>query len=217
MSLLTVNEKIRLIREQCGMSQEELARRVGYSDRSSIAKVESGKVAVTVDKIYKYADALGVGTLDLLDLDDDDSIILRQSPDAMLDSLLAYLKDCNLLLVPNNLRRDDDIADFVADIQRLLSQGEQEDETPANRPEDVVAVSPPVRYTWSVRDSMEGIQYQLDDDIVQEGVDILFNTARKMFSKNPDPHFAILLKMLLRLDSEAMRYLTLQVKGILNQ
>lgn len=37
-------KNIRSRRLQLGMSQEELAQKVGYTDRTSIAKIEAGKV-----------------------------------------------------------------------------------------------------------------------------------------------------------------------------
>ena len=39
-----VYENIKKLRIERGLSQEELARRTGYTDRSSIAKIENGSV-----------------------------------------------------------------------------------------------------------------------------------------------------------------------------
>ena len=52
-------EKVRLRREQLGLSQEELAVRMGYKSRSSINKIETGR-PVTQKIIARLADALGV-------------------------------------------------------------------------------------------------------------------------------------------------------------
>ena len=43
-----------------GMSQEELAEKTGYTSRTSIAKIEAGKVNLPADKILKFANALNV-------------------------------------------------------------------------------------------------------------------------------------------------------------
>lgn len=43
-----------------GMSQEELAEKTGYTSRTSIAKIEAGKVNLPADKIVKFANALNV-------------------------------------------------------------------------------------------------------------------------------------------------------------
>ena len=40
------------------MSQQELAEKAGYTDRSSIAKVEAGKVDLTQSKVKAFANAL---------------------------------------------------------------------------------------------------------------------------------------------------------------
>ena len=41
------------------MSQDDLARAMGYKDRSMITKIESGKVDISQKKIISFADALG--------------------------------------------------------------------------------------------------------------------------------------------------------------
>ena len=47
-----------MIREQLGMSQEELAHKIGYKSKSSINKIELGIQGLTQSKIKKIADAL---------------------------------------------------------------------------------------------------------------------------------------------------------------
>lgn len=59
-------ENIKKRRIELGMTQEELAKRTGYTDRSSIAKIESGKVDLTRSKIILFADVLGVSPSDLM-------------------------------------------------------------------------------------------------------------------------------------------------------
>ena len=55
-----IYETIKTLRLKRGLSQEELAKKTGYTDRSSIAKIESGKVDLTNSKIEEFAKALGV-------------------------------------------------------------------------------------------------------------------------------------------------------------
>ena len=45
-------------RVELGMSQEELAQKVGYKDRSSIAKIESGERDIRQKKVLDFARAL---------------------------------------------------------------------------------------------------------------------------------------------------------------
>lgn len=51
---------IKKYRIKRGMSQEELAEKTGYTSRTSIAKIEAGKVNLPADKILKFANALNV-------------------------------------------------------------------------------------------------------------------------------------------------------------
>lgn len=61
---LYINIKNR--RKELGLSQEELAKRVGYKGRSMIAKIEAGKMDLQLSKVYKIADALEIGHKELL-------------------------------------------------------------------------------------------------------------------------------------------------------
>ena len=52
-------EKIKALRIQRKMSQETLAKLTNYSDRSTIAKIEKGKIDLSENKIKIFAQALG--------------------------------------------------------------------------------------------------------------------------------------------------------------
>lgn len=67
---MEIHEMIKTLREQRGLSQESLALKVGYKDRSSIAKVEAGLVDLSQSKIAAFADALGVSPANLLGWDE---------------------------------------------------------------------------------------------------------------------------------------------------
>lgn len=64
-------EIIRALREKQGMSQETLARHLGYKDRSSIAKIESGKVDLAQSKLEKLSALFRVSVPYLLGLRDE--------------------------------------------------------------------------------------------------------------------------------------------------
>lgn len=61
----SLGENIRFYREKLGLSQEELAKRMGYKDRSTIAKIENNTNDLTQSKICAFAKALDTtpGTL----------------------------------------------------------------------------------------------------------------------------------------------------------
>lgn len=65
-STMETHENIKALREQLGLSQEDLARKVGYTDRSSIAKIEAGRVDLSQSKISAFAAALGVTPAQLM-------------------------------------------------------------------------------------------------------------------------------------------------------
>ncbi len=67
---MQIHERIKALREQRGLSQEALALQVGYRDRSSIAKVEAGKVDLSQSKIAAFAAALDVTPAELLGWDE---------------------------------------------------------------------------------------------------------------------------------------------------
>lgn len=55
---MTIGDRIRIRREELGLSQEELARRIGYKSRSSINKIEMNNYNLVQSKIKAVADAL---------------------------------------------------------------------------------------------------------------------------------------------------------------
>lgn len=59
--------KIKELRENKQLSQTQLARMIGYSDKTSIAKIEAGKVDLPQSKIIAFSKALDVTPSYLLD------------------------------------------------------------------------------------------------------------------------------------------------------
>ena len=56
--MIELYKNIKELREQKGLSQDELAKLTGYTSRSSIAKIEKGEVDLTRSKIIAFAKAL---------------------------------------------------------------------------------------------------------------------------------------------------------------
>lgn len=57
---MTVADRIRLKREELNLSQEELAKKIGNKDKSTISKIEKSGNDITMKNIQRIADALGV-------------------------------------------------------------------------------------------------------------------------------------------------------------
>ena len=74
---MNLYNNIRRLRKARKMSQEELARRAGYTDRSSIAKIENGGVDLSQSKIQIFADIFGVTPSELMDDIGDKSFTIR--------------------------------------------------------------------------------------------------------------------------------------------
>ena len=68
--MLKLYENIRELRKRNQWTQEELARRMNYTDRSSIAKIEAGKVDLSQSKIIEFANIFGVEPGELMGWED---------------------------------------------------------------------------------------------------------------------------------------------------
>ena len=67
----TIYERIRRLRQENNMSQDELAKKTGYTSRSTINKIEAGKIDISRAKIKVFADALGVTPAYLMGWEED--------------------------------------------------------------------------------------------------------------------------------------------------
>jgi transcriptional regulator with XRE-family HTH domain len=59
--------KLRKIRDREGLSQSEIAERLGVKDRASISQFESGKIEPPLPVLLKYARLAGISTDVLID------------------------------------------------------------------------------------------------------------------------------------------------------
>lgn len=71
MSILNINEKIKQLRVQQGMPQQELAEHVGFKTASAINKIELGKRDINQSKIILFANALNTTPAYLMGCDDE--------------------------------------------------------------------------------------------------------------------------------------------------
>lgn len=67
----TMYDRIKKLRTQFGWSQEELAKKVGYADKTSIAKIEAGKIDLPQSKIVAFSAAFSTTPSYLLDGDNE--------------------------------------------------------------------------------------------------------------------------------------------------
>lgn len=69
----TIFQKIRELREEKGMTQDELAQKTGYKTRSAINKIEKGLRDINQSQIVTFARALGVTPAYLMGWEDNDN------------------------------------------------------------------------------------------------------------------------------------------------
>lgn len=72
--MLELYKNIRGKRKELKISQEELAKMVGYTDRSMIAKVEKGEVDLSQTKIGLFAKALQTTPASLMGWEEEEKI-----------------------------------------------------------------------------------------------------------------------------------------------
>jgi transcriptional regulator with XRE-family HTH domain len=65
---MNVGERIRLLREKEGFSQNELAGRAGVS-QTHLRRVELGQAGITVDHLQMVCDAFGITLKEFFDMD----------------------------------------------------------------------------------------------------------------------------------------------------
>ena len=80
---MDIYERIRYRREELDMSQEELAHKIGYKDRTAVSKMEAGQRQIKQSMIVKLASALDTTPAYLMGWDNEDD-------DATLAARLLY-------------------------------------------------------------------------------------------------------------------------------
>lgn len=85
--MLALYKNIKEKRLALGLSQEELANKVGYKDRTSIAKVESGKIDLPQSKIEAFAKALKTSSAELMGWDEE------KTTGSEIDTIAAHHED----------------------------------------------------------------------------------------------------------------------------
>ena len=93
-----IGEKIKQRRIELDWSQRDLAKKMGYSDNSTLARIEQGKVDVNQAKIEQFAEVLGVSIAYLMDWEEEQKkndiqadIILRMRTDSEFMSAVETL------------------------------------------------------------------------------------------------------------------------------
>lgn len=90
----TIGEKIRMRREQLGLTTRDLAERMGYKNASTISRIESGITDVSQTKVAEFARVMDTTIAYLMGWDDNaifSEIAVRMRTDAEFGSLVKKL------------------------------------------------------------------------------------------------------------------------------
>jgi transcriptional regulator with XRE-family HTH domain len=93
---MSIGAKIKLRRNELQWSQRELSDKMGYSNHSTIARIESGTVDIPQSKIVKFAEVLGVSIGYLMGWEQEE-----KKNDALADIVLRLRTDDELFNVVN--------------------------------------------------------------------------------------------------------------------
>ena len=69
----TVGDRILRMRKQVGLTQEELAKKMGYKSKSTINKIELGINDIPQSKIFQFAEVLGTTPAYLMGWDEEEN------------------------------------------------------------------------------------------------------------------------------------------------
>lgn len=84
---MTIGQRIKSRRNELGWSQRELSDRMGYSNHSTITKIEAGKVDIPQSRIVQFAEVLGLSIADLMGWTED----IEAKPVEMANKMADFL------------------------------------------------------------------------------------------------------------------------------
>lgn len=83
-----IGAKIKMRRLELGWSLRELAKRMGYANQSTIARIESGTVDVPQSKVVKFAEVMGTTVAFLMDWEE-----VQKNNDIITDAVVKMRTD----------------------------------------------------------------------------------------------------------------------------
>ena len=78
---MTVADRIKLLREKRGYTQEEMAKKMGYTNKSTISKIESSGDKVTLKRVAKCAEILNCTPSYLMGWTDEEQAVIDHMKD----------------------------------------------------------------------------------------------------------------------------------------
>lgn len=119
--MLKLYENIKRRRLELGLTQDELAKLTGYTDRSSIAKIEKGFVDLPQSKILLFAEVLNISPVQLMGLNDSDDFYIDKSP--YIQELVSTASACD----PEDIKLATDMLVRLAEYRNTIMKGQAEE------------------------------------------------------------------------------------------
>lgn len=110
-----IGKNIMRRRKEIGMTQEELAQKMGYKSKSSINKIELGKSDMPQSKIERFAKALNTTPGDLMGLDEE----TQKNNDVIVDIVDRMMDDPEKSHLFTRLLDDSEFYSFVKKLSGL--------------------------------------------------------------------------------------------------
>lgn len=92
---MTIGERIKVRRKELKWSQRELSDKMGYSNHSTITRIEAGKVDIPQSRIVQFANILGVSVAHLMGWDEE----IEENPVEMAEAHVEMIMDEDLIEV----------------------------------------------------------------------------------------------------------------------
>ena len=114
----TIGERIKLRREELGLSQDELAKKLGYKTRSSITKIEKQANGLPQNKIAAIAKALNTSPAYIMGWEADSKVTSKKAKPNVdflveLDDDVKALIEYKSFLSPESWKELNQFAEFL--------------------------------------------------------------------------------------------------------
>ena len=117
---MNIGKRIRLKRNERGWSQRDLAGKMGYSNHSTVGKIETGKVDLPYSKVVQFAEVLGVSVAYLMGWEE-----MQKKNDAKTDIAARLVKDDEFSSIVEGIAQlnPEQLASVMQIVDVLLKKG----------------------------------------------------------------------------------------------
>lgn len=110
---MTIGERIKARRVEMKLSQRELSQRMGYSNHSTVARIEAGKVDIPQSRIVQFAEVLNTSVAHLMGWEE-----VKKNNDVIADIIVRMRIDIDFLSVVETLNGLD--AEKLTSVRQML-------------------------------------------------------------------------------------------------